>query len=117
MKRLLALILLGMLVFGCAQAPSSTAKNDNQPVPNKVVAIKDFTFNPADTTINKGMTVLWVNEDSVPHTVAFGDGSQSPILVPGQNYSRTFADSGDFAYSCGIHPSMKGSIKVLGASD
>jgi plastocyanin len=118
MKRLLAIILFGMLIFGCTQNPASTTKNDSlsAQTPNKIVTIKDFAFNPSETIIDKGMTVMWINQDSVPHSIRFADGNQSDILAGGQNFSRRFMDSGDFEYSCGIHPSMKGKVKVLGTT-
>jgi plastocyanin len=123
MNKLVILLLIGVMLFGCAQpaAPQNNTSTAAQPpisqIPNKIVSIKDFAFNPSETYVDKGMTITWVNEDSVPHSVKFADGVESPVLSPGQNYSRRFMDSGDFDYSCSIHPSMKGKVKVLGATN
>ncbi len=120
MKKLIALVLLGfMLVLaGCSQqAPPQNGTAPPSPgSANKMVEIKFFAFNPAAVTVNKGMTVIWVNGDSAPHQILFSDGTKSQVLSNGMNYSRTFPDSGTFDYSCAIHPSMKGSVKVVGLS-
>ncbi len=76
------------------------------------VAIRGFKFSPADLTVAKGTTVTWTNQDSVPHTVKFGDGTESPTLSQGQSYSRSFDEAGEISYVCGIHPSMSGKIDV-----
>jgi plastocyanin len=123
MNKLTILLLIGILLFGCTQpsAPKDNTSATSQPpisqTPNKIVSIKDFAFNPSEIDVDKGMTVTWVNGDSVPHSIKFADGIVSPVLSTGQNYSRRFMDSGDFGYSCGIHPTMAGKVKVLGATN
>jgi plastocyanin len=76
------------------------------------VKISGFTFQPGEVTIAKGGTVTWTNDDSVTHTVKFAD-SQSPGLQKGDTYSKTFDSAGAFDYSCGIHPTMKGTVIVV----
>lgn len=116
MKRLVLLLMLGIILSGCAQQsmPQNQTGAATAPISNKIVTIKGFAFNPQEAIVNMGMTVSWVNEDSVAHSVKFSDGMQSPVLAPGDNFSRTFDTSGVFNYTCGIHPSMTGDVKVLG---
>ncbi len=77
------------------------------------VSIANMAFNFSSIIVQKGATVTWTNNDSVPHTVT-SDNSDftSPTLSPGQTYSRVFSDIGTFSYHCAIHPSMRGSITV-----
>ncbi len=75
------------------------------------VLIKDFKFQPATITIQKGDTVTWTHPGSASHTVKFAD-SESPILKNGATYSKTFDTPGTFNYECGIHPYMKGTVVV-----
>jgi plastocyanin len=116
MKEVIVLLVLGILLAGCAQqsanAPSPNISNQTLvSAANATVHIKGFAFNPAEITINKGDTVLWVNDDGAPHLVKFAD-FQSGTLSTGDSYGHTFSAAGEYAYSCGIHPSMKGKVTV-----
>lgn len=116
MRWWMAFVLIWLLAFGCAQQGGNTT-SPAQGSTNNAVIIKDFAYTPNETIIHMGMTVTWVNDDAVPHSVVFADGNSSGVLAPGQNYSRTFSSPGDYNYSCGIHPFMTGSVRVLGAPD
>ena len=79
------------------------------------VTIKDFAFDPGDLKVAKGTTVTWKNDDSTTHRIKSGDGSfDSKDLKNGDSFEHTFDTAGSFAYVCGIHPSMKGTITVTG---
>jgi len=72
-------------------------------------------FNPASITVVIGVnnTVIWNNDDSVPHTVTADDGSfSSGNLNPGDSYSFTFTTPGTYAYHCSYHSWMKGTVIV-----
>ncbi len=106
---------------GCASGVSPTPRPTTQtsaptPAPaaaiTEIVTIKNFAFVPASFSIHVGDTVTWRQNDSVPHTVAFSDGTTSPLLSAGQEYSRTFTKPGHYDYHCSIHPSMVASIDV-----
>ena len=57
----------------------------------------------------------WTNDDSATHRIKSGDGSfDSKDLKNGDSFEHTFDTAGSFAYVCGIHPSMKGTITVTG---
>ena len=75
------------------------------------VAIVDFSFEPATLEVPAGTTVVWTNEGQAPHTVT-GDFADSGVLEPGQAFSHTFVESGEFNYACAIHPQMTGTIRV-----
>jgi plastocyanin len=81
------------------------------------VSIVDFAFKPGSITVNTGDTVQWTNNGKVPegHDVT-GDGLDSGRLKSGDTYSHTFNAPGTFSYICSIHPSMKGTVKVLAAT-
>src|SRR3954468_9463650 len=49
-----------------------------------------------------------------PHTVT-SDFADSGVLEPGQTFSHTFGESGEFSYACAIHPQMTGTIRVSAA--
>jgi plastocyanin len=77
------------------------------------VAIADFAFAPAQLTVAAGTTVTWTNSDGFAHTVdAADDTFVSEALDQGATFSHTFDAAGTFAYICGIHPSMAGTVVV-----
>lgn len=97
-------------------APAIAAPETAAPVKsgNEVkVNISGFAFDPATVTIKVGDTVTWINQDAAVHTVAAADNSwTSADLAKGASYSHTFTSAGTFAYICGVHHSMKGTVVV-----
>ncbi len=93
-------------------APLSRVERE-RPSPDSV-EIADFSFSPADIEIEAGTEVTWSNADPTPHTVSARDGSfDSETLDSGSEYAATFSRAGTFAYLCQIHPSMRGTIRVV----
>jgi plastocyanin len=62
-------------------------------------------------TINVGDTVVWTNNDPVPHQIASASFNSSP-LSQGSSFSQKFMAAGTYDYHCAIHPSMTGQIIV-----
>jgi plastocyanin len=95
----------------CAiMASAATARVDAS------VAIHDFAYHPASTTIGQGSTVTWTNHETAPHTVTsdaagfFDTGTLSFDL--GTSGSAEFASAGTFPYHCEFHASMHGHVRV-----
>ncbi len=77
------------------------------------VRITNFTFEPANLTINAGDSVTFINEDSAPHTATADNGAfDTGTLQRGQSATLTFNGAASFPYFCAIHPSMRGSLTV-----
>jgi plastocyanin len=77
------------------------------------VDIGKFAFVPKEITVAPGTTVVWINHDETPHTVAAGDhGFVSKALDTDDRYEHTFSDEGDVAYFCTVHPFMTGVVHV-----
>jgi plastocyanin len=77
------------------------------------VKIDNFTFNPKQITVNVGDTVVWVNHDDIPHTVASQTQAfRSKALDTDDKFSFTFATPGTYPYFCALHPQMTGTIVV-----
>ena len=84
------------------------------------VSAIDNEFEPAQVDVEAGTTVTWTNDGESPHTVTASDGSfESGNLNPGQSFSYTFDQAGDFSYVCDYHESagMVGSVTVAEAED
>lgn len=78
------------------------------------IVIANMGFSPSQVTITAGTTVQWRNDDAVVHSVTGDDVafSDSPLIDQGEVYSQTFDQPGTYAYRCGPHPNMIGTIKV-----
>lgn len=108
-----ALILGGCSLYGGSQnsAPNNPAGSTAAPSTANAISIQNFAFNPSVTTIKKGTTITWTNNDSAPHQIKSASFNSSQ-LAKGQSFSFSFNDVGSFDYSCAIHPSMAGKIIV-----
>jgi plastocyanin len=79
------------------------------------ITIHNFQFNPMAPNVTAGTTVVWTNNDTVPHSVVAYDGSfDSGALQPGESFEHTFTNAGLVAYHCGVHTTMRGTIDVQG---
>jgi plastocyanin len=110
-----------LLVAAVSAAGLPTAFGDDvvPPTTAAVVVIKEFEFNPSVLTVAPGTTVTWVNGDDSPHTVAEqAKLFRSAALDTSDRFTYTFAQPGEFAYYCTLHPMMVGKIvvKPAGAS-
>lgn len=84
------------------------------------VSAIDNEFDPAQLDVDEGTTVTWTNNGEAPHTVTASDGSfESGNLDPGQTFSYTFDEAGEFSYVCDYHEStgMVGSVTVAAAGN
>ena len=92
---------------------TNTTTTSNTTSPQVVeISIINMQF-PSVTTIKKGQTVRWTNNDGFAHTVTFTDITlNSGNLPSGGKFEATFNDLGTFNYKCSIHPSMTGKIVV-----
>lgn len=80
----------------------------------ETVTINNYTYAPATLTVHAGDTVIWINQDSIPHTVTALDGKSfdSGAIDPGARWKFVFTKAGHFNYRCDIHPDMRGAIDV-----
>lgn len=103
-KVLLLLPLLSLLTYSLAGQPALTPKSH-------IIEIKDMKYQPAELTVNKGDTVIWINKDIVPHDVAeINKAWTSPLLMTGDTWKKVITKSD--SYYCSIHVVMKGKLIV-----
>ena len=90
------------VVYGATALPAETR-----------ASIDNFMFKPDTITVPVGTTVVWQNDDEIPHTVTSVDGTfHSPPLDTKDKFSFTFDKAGTFEYFCRLHPRMKGKVVV-----
>lgn len=77
------------------------------------VRIAGMKFDPEKLDVAVGDTVVWVNEDIVPHTVTSPKaGLESGELANGARWRWKATKPGTIAYICRLHPVMHGSLIV-----
>ena len=97
---------LAFLLNCCTSAPQKT-------VPKVyTVTIKQMQFQPAELTVQRGDTVIFVNRDLVTHNVTEESSKAwaSAPLPDGASWKLAVTQSAD--YYCSIHPVMKGKLLV-----
>jgi plastocyanin len=71
---------------------------------------------PSDLRVKAGSSVTWLNCEPAgtpSHTSTSDQGVwQSPLLAPGETFTRVFGTPGVFSYHCDPHPFMLGSVTV-----
>ena len=95
--------------FG-ASAGSARGAAKSQEV---VVKIDNFSYMPHDITVTVGTTIIWVNNDDIPHTVvSTTDLFKSKALDTDDKFSFKFDKPGTYDYFCSIHPKMTAKVIV-----
>lgn len=128
----LAGILATAVLFACGSEGGDINQPSNRP-PNSISIVNRaetrgtsaFNPNPLTLSLAGGGVVYWYNDDEEPaggqyggangtiHNIGADDLSFfSGNLVPGARFQHTFQSTGDFAYHCNIHPTMRGTITV-----
>ncbi|MGB8486829.1 MAG: cupredoxin family copper-binding protein [Xanthobacteraceae bacterium] len=104
---------LAVAVFAVATAlPTASAH-----VEETEVKIDNFAFAPQRVVVKAGTTVIWINDDDIPHTVASSAKLfKSNALDTKDKFSFTFTTAGAYEYFCSLHPHMTGTIVVEAAT-
>lgn len=107
---------------GATPGPGGTATPVASPSPAAItcagggsdasVAVADFSFTPAQSTVTAGQGVAWTNNGRAGHTVTFDDGPDCGTVSSGATVSAAFAVAGTYAYHCSFHSTMRGSVTV-----
>ena len=108
MKRIVALtaaVLVALL--GPAPGPAQAA--------SQAVGIRDNRFDPQETRIQPGDTVVWTNQGARTHDVTSDKRGQfsSSRMRPGQTFNQTFTEAGFYYYFCSVH-GARGKVGMWG---
>jgi plastocyanin len=77
------------------------------------ITIHNFSFKGDTITVPLGTTVVWENDDDIPHNIVATDGEfRSSALDTEDKFSFTFNRAGTFDYFCSLHSFMKGQVVV-----
>jgi plastocyanin len=99
-----------LLALLALSAACSTAGEGARPITH-VVEMKGFGFRPDSVEVAVGDTLVWKNEDIVPHAVA-GSDLESGSIAPDSSWRYVVRARGTVPYICPFHPTMKGMLMV-----
>ena len=124
-RSLLAALLIGALTATGALAADKITVPNEKPVAEAeappaavVVHIDKMKYDAPEVTVKAGDTVVWVNQEAMPHNVAFKkgvvgeDAFKGAMLKKGEAYAITFDAAGTYDYTCTPHPFMRGKVIV-----
>ena len=127
-KKILSLIIIiiGLMMISCTQAPEKTTGSVpiQQPaasLPEQIETVPEEAgfsisqnikilgksgFDPAEISIKRGDTLIWLNEDTKNMVLNIKKGTKpawakvvaSDLIKKGESYERTFDEAGDYEY-------------------
>ena len=77
-----------------------------------VVPMANMSFGPIPTGLKAGDTIVFVNKDSVPHTVTARNHSFDLRIGPGQSRRLNLTKAGSYPIYCILHAPMRATITV-----
>ncbi len=87
------------------EAPADVKENE--------VSLQNLSFNPQNLTVLVGTEVKWTNNESMPHTVTFDDGSvDSGQLLKGDTFRYRFETPGTYPIHCAYHGAPGGGMHM-----
>jgi plastocyanin len=77
------------------------------------VVIEQMRFDPPTLAIARGDRVVWINKDLFPHTAtADANVFDSHDIAADTSWSYMARETGCYAYSCKLHPTMRAVLNV-----
>ena len=76
------------------------------------VNMSQMRYGSLPGNLQVGDTIVWVNKDTVPHTVTARNRKFDLRIPAGKRASQTLTSAGSFPFYCSYHPAMRGTLKV-----
>jgi plastocyanin len=106
-------LLAAALVAAPAAFAQSTDQSASPPAGHEyTVAMSSMNYAATPSGLKVGDTIVWVNHDTVMHSVTARDHSFDLRLNPGQSAKLTLSKAGRIPFYCLYHPSMRGALDV-----
>lgn len=117
MRRLLALIGVGLLLAGCGDPkPSSPTAQDIADIdlsPDHTITVDDDGFKPATLEVEAGQVVLLVNKGTELHSFTADDRFDTGRLHPGDETTLVLTKPGKVPYRDLEAPDHKATITIV----
>jgi plastocyanin len=113
MRRAALLALLAAALVGAPAAAQHAGGHADGGPAAASVGVSFDRVNPGRVDVVAGETVEWTNNSVRVHTVTADDqGFDSGRLSTSETFSHRFAATGEVAYHCALHPSIRGVVGV-----
>ena len=120
MTRPWAARIIACLAIAVLSACANAAQPERTARPNEVQVFEPqgqpdrWTYTPNTLSVMSGTTVTFVNRGTEFHTVTSDDPGRLFDISLDSNKTATFTfeKAGTYTYHCGVHPQMKGVIRV-----
>lgn len=89
-----------------AQAPDASKGHEY------TVTLGNMDYAGMPSGLKVGDTIVWVNHDTVLHSVTARDHSFDLRLNPGQSAKLPLTQAGKISFYCLFHPTMRGTLNV-----
>ncbi len=100
-------MLIGLTVASIAISAPAGAKGREH-----VVRMDNMRYGPIPAGLKVGDSILWVNSDTVPHTVTARNRSFDVRIAPRKSARMTLKRAGRTPFYCILHPGMRGTLVV-----
>lgn len=117
-ERMSAVALAAALAVGCGGSDGPTTPPPPPPPPPSAITVTTGSapparFIPTLGTVAVGGEVTFTNGSPVEHDVTTGSNAwDATVLQPGESFSVTFDQAGEYPYLCTLHAGMTGRIVV-----
>jgi plastocyanin len=91
---------------------ATVAQAGDKPAQTHTILIKGFAFVPDHLIVSADDTVVWKNEDIVPHTATGKGVFDSQEIGSMKSWTYKTTRKGKFPYICMYHPTMHAELPV-----
>jgi plastocyanin len=102
----LGVVVLAATLISAPAAFAAPAGNEH------TVTMSNMAYGAVPSGLKVGDTIVWVNRDTVQHSVTARDHSFDVRLNPGQSSKMTLSHAGRIPFYCLFHPNMRGTLDV-----
>lgn len=109
-----ALLGAALLAAALIAAPAAFSQSKGAEGGGKqyTVALSNMDYGAIPPGLKVGDTIVWVNHDTVIHSVTARDHSFDIRINPGQSAKLTLMTAGKIPIYCLFHPNMRGTLTV-----
>lgn len=109
-----ALLAQAVLAAALIAAPAAFGQSTAGQAAGKeyTVVMSNMEYGALPPGLKVGDTIVWINHDTVIHSVTARDHSFDLRLNPGQSARMPLATAGKFPFYCLFHPAMRGTLTV-----
>lgn len=107
-----ALLAGALIAAPWAFAPAFARAADASAGRDYTITLSNMDYGASPSGLKVGDAIVWVNHDTVMHSVTARDHSFDLRLNPGQSGRLTLTQAGRIPFYCLFHPNMRGTLVV-----